>query len=69
MLEIQGPNTVTPLLNVENLKPYQSYPPQVRPSHEAPQLELVNDEEPEEFEVEDRKAHRLVQVGPNKLPA
>ncbi len=73
MLEVRGPNTVrveipprfarlTPLQNVENLKPYHSCPQEVRPSRQAPPL--INDEE--EFEVEDIIAHRL--VGPKQLP-
>ena len=75
VLEVQGPNTVrveipprlarlTPLQNVENLKPYHSCPEEVGPSHQAPPPELVNDEE--EFEVENIIAHRL--VGPKQQP-
>ena len=75
VLELRGPNTVrveipprfarlTPLQNVENLKPYHPRPPEVGPSHEAPPPELVEGEE--EFEVEDILAHRL--VGPHKRP-
>jgi hypothetical protein len=66
VLELQGPNAVrveipqrfallTPLQNVENLKPYHPSPPEVGPSHEAPPPELV--EEEEEFEVEDILTH------------
>ncbi len=59
VLEVRGPNTVrveippcftqlTPLQNVENLKPYNTSPPPP---------ELVGDEE--EFEVGDIIGHRL----------
>ncbi len=46
------------LQNVENLKPYHTYPPEVKPSHKAPPQELVEGEE--EFEVEEIITHRLV---------
>ena len=70
VLEVRRPNTVqveipqrfarlTPLQNVENLKPYHSRPPEVGPSHQAPPQELVDDEEEFELEVEDIIAHRL----------
>ncbi len=49
---------------MENLKPYQSCPPEVGPTHKAPLQELVDDKE--KFEVEDIIAHRL--VCPHKLP-
>ncbi len=55
---------LTPLQNVENLKPFHPSPPEVGPSQEAPPPELVEGEE--EFELEDILAHHL--VGPHKRP-
>ncbi len=49
-------------MDSENLKPYNPSPPEVGPSHEAP--ELVEGEE--EFVLEDILAHLL--VGPHKQP-
>ncbi len=71
VLELRGPNTVrveippcfarlTPLQNVENLKPYHPSPQEVGPSNEAPPPELKEGEE--ESEVED-----IVQHAPHKL--